>query len=138
MRLSQQFADTSYRGTYMYMCTCTMCMYIFALMYMYMYTKCTLYVRVCTMYMYITSYYMFVHTCTCIYTFQKCTCPHHILLHFVHVSFFARLKLSYQSRLELSVGNEVLRVVDDRRLVSAVPLRDRAVSLLYHTCIHVH
>jgi ubiquitin carboxyl-terminal hydrolase 9/24 len=38
-----------------------------------------------------------------------------------------RLKLSYQSRLELSVGNEVLRVVDDRRLVSAVPLRDRAV-----------
>ena len=50
------------------------------------------------------------------------------------MSFFARLKLSYQSRLELSVGNEVLRVVDDRRLVSAVPLRDRAVSLLYCTC----
>lgn len=43
----------------------------------------------------------------------------------------ARLKLSYQSRLELSVGNEVLRVVDDRRLVSAVPLRDRAVCTIY-------
>lgn len=42
-----------------------------------------------------------------------------------------RLKLSYQSRLELSVGNEVLRVVDDRRLVSAVPLRDRAVCIIY-------
>ena len=42
-----------------------------------------------------------------------------------------RLKLSYQSRLELSVGNEVLRVVDDRRLVSAVPLRDRAVCSIY-------
>ena len=39
-----------------------------------------------------------------------------------------RLKLSYQSRLELSVGNEVLRVTDDRRVVSAVPLRDRAVN----------
>ena len=39
-----------------------------------------------------------------------------------------RLKLSYQSRLELTVGNEVLRVTEDRRLVSAVPLRDRVVG----------
>lgn len=39
-----------------------------------------------------------------------------------------KLKLSYQNRLELSVGNEVLRTADDRRVVSAVPLRDRAVS----------
>ena len=52
----------------------------------------------------------------------------------------ARLKLSYQSRLELSVGNEVLRVVDDRRLVSAVPLRDRAVCTIYlfSRVHHVH
>ena len=39
-----------------------------------------------------------------------------------------RLKLSYQNRLELSVGNEVLRVADDRRLVSSIPLRERSVS----------
>ena len=47
----------------------------------------------------------------------------------------ARLKLSYQSRLELSVGNEVLRIEDDRRLVSAVPLRDRTVCTSLVLCI---
>ena len=34
------------------------------------------------------------------------------------------------------MGNEVLRVVDDRRLVSAVPLRDRAADTVAY--IHVH
>ena len=44
-----------------------------------------------------------------------------------------RLKMSFTNRLELSVGNEVLRPNEDRRLVSAVPLRDRMVRLLL-TC----
>jgi len=39
-----------------------------------------------------------------------------------------RLKLSYSNRLELSVGNEILRPNEDRRLVSNIPLRDRMVS----------
>ena len=34
------------------------------------------------------------------------------------------------------MGNEVLRVVDDRRLVAAVPLRDRAVSSFIHYVIY--
>lgn len=38
-----------------------------------------------------------------------------------------KLKMSFTNRLELSVGNEVLRPNEDRRLVSAVPLRDRMV-----------
>ena len=38
-----------------------------------------------------------------------------------------RLKMSFTNRLELSVGNEVLRPNEDRRLVAAVPLRDRMV-----------
>ena len=37
--------------------------------------------------------------------------------------------MSFTNRLELSVGNEVLRPNEDRRLVSAVPLRDRMVRL---------
>ena len=43
------------------------------------------------------------------------------------INFYYRLKMSFTNRLELSVGNEVLRPNDDRRLVSAVPLRDRMV-----------
>lgn len=35
--------------------------------------------------------------------------------------------MSFTNRLELSVGNEVLRPNEDRRLVAAVPLRDRMV-----------
>lgn len=43
------------------------------------------------------------------------------------VSSLYRLKLSYTNRLELSVGNEVLRPNEDKRLVSTIPLRDRMV-----------
>ena len=39
--------------------------------------------------------------------------------------------MSFTNRLELSVGNEVLRPNEDRRLVSAVPLRDRMVGLIH-------
>ena len=53
------------------------------------------------------------------------------ILHSLSPSF--RLKLTYQGRLELCVGNEVLRATDDQRLVSAIPLRDRMVRTL--TCI---
>ena len=41
---------------------------------------------------------------------------------------FSRLRLSYTSRLELSVGNEILRPSEDRRIVSNIPLRDRMVG----------
>ena len=40
---------------------------------------------------------------------------------------FCRLKMSFTNRLELSVGNEILRINDDKRFVSTVPLRDRMV-----------
>ena len=39
--------------------------------------------------------------------------------------------MSFTNRLELSVGNEVLRPNEDRRLVAAVPLRDRMVRRDY-------
>ena len=39
-----------------------------------------------------------------------------------------RLKLSANNHLELSVGNEILRQNEDKRLVASVPLRDRMVS----------
>ena len=49
-----------------------------------------------------------------------------------------RLKLSYSSRVELSVGNEILRPSEDKRIVSNIPLRDRMVSrvtgILMHYC----
>lgn len=40
----------------------------------------------------------------------------------------ARLKPSSSNCLELSVGNDVLRPNEDKRLVAAIPLRDRMVS----------
>ena len=45
------------------------------------------------------------------------------------LSFTCRKKLSYSNRIELSIGNEILRPNDDKRLVSNIPLRDRMVSI---------
>ena len=40
-----------------------------------------------------------------------------------------RIKLSHSSRLELSVGNDVLSPRDDKRLVSSVSLKNATVKL---------
>ena len=71
-----------------------------------------------------------LYTCTCVHVPPSSSLPYSIL---PSLSPSSRLKLTYQGRLELCVGNEVLRATDDRRLVSAIPLRDRMVRTL--TCI---
>ncbi len=53
-----------------------------------------------------------------------------LVMHCWRVLSLCRLKHPSVSSLELSVGNDVLRLEDDKRLVSSIPLRDRMVRTI--------